>query len=1020
MRSTINPRTAARDRSSAAGRACALRDRRRPRRIPGAGGQSRRRHAPYRSRAQSAGADAGLAAGAAERAAAALRRALAGGDGARQVGQAGRRRDRQGRSCGRPGAAAVRCERSIQRNLKLYDVVFVRGHRGARASGRARGAARAAAGAGRGARAREQDRPHPRDGRRLLLSAEPAQPRDPVAAPAGLGAQAAHLSRRAAEGPAAQHAGARRADHAAADRQRQRRTRGDGGLLDAEELRRRRSAASITLRRALENSKNLATAQPARRRHRPRRRRTASTAVCELALEAQLYKRMRALLSVRARRAAGAADRSRGLLCGHRQRGRAADAPCDRIDRAERQHDLSPHAEPPIAHRLGRPRRPSTSSRPCCRACWRAAPRAAIAQLAPYVAGKTGTTDDENDAWFVGFTNDVTVAVWVGYDNADGKRRTLGGGQTGASVAIPIFEPIIQAAWAYHAPRDGAGAAIAGGEARPRSHVRRERGGRRGGRGAVEYLRRDSNGQAPRHPLRTGVARRGRDPDYGSDPDYGDDAVRCRGGRTASTAMEARSQRATGSSAGSPQLGWQQQRLSAALQRAALTSIHAGNRASSSMTARSPIDLKAHDPIRGPGRCPPRLAVRFPIAAAQDFRSEEVAAVETLPVAQLKPRRLSSTDHRGDAARRVQTTGFMRYEDWTKTSRCKSSFLSLYPGYTEPNEDVIVDGTKKRFREKLHMYVAQARFVLARPPASLDLARFATLVRRRDRSGHQAPHPRPRRIWRPGRRSRRPSIIRTRNGPGARVGRPRSASIPPTSWKGGFRPRLRSPTRSGRAPRRFRYLISTASLRCCRRRRSPSPAHRAHWARHAAGRGDRAEHLLCERGDAVRQAGGDLSAAPGRRRQDRRHRLHRARIESNILGKRKEFGQVPVLRNMVPAQVLAGKSSFNSGSSLSRGLAGLCPQPGQGDRGLLERKCVAVCQYQGRAGFLGRTSHTIRAALEPTDWTSGVDAGTIASAAAARPAEETSEQAEGARDAGPVREGGIMTELTPQGGDSAC
>jgi membrane peptidoglycan carboxypeptidase len=50
-----------------------------------------------------------------------------------------------------------------------------------------------------------------------------------------------------------------------------------------------------------------------------------------------------------------------------------------------------------------------------------------IAWLAPYVAGKTGTSDEENDAWFVGFTNEVTVAVWIGYDNADGKRRTLGG-----------------------------------------------------------------------------------------------------------------------------------------------------------------------------------------------------------------------------------------------------------------------------------------------------------------------------------------------------------------------------------------------------------------------------------------------------------------------------------------------------------------------------------------------------------------------------------------------------------------
>jgi membrane peptidoglycan carboxypeptidase len=72
----------------------------------------------------------------------------------------------------------------------------------------------------------------------------------------------------------------------------------------------------------------------------------------------------------------------------------------------------------------------------------------AIASLSPYVAGKTGTTEDAVDGWFVGFTNDVTVAVWVGYDNADRKRRSLGSGETGASVALPIFEPIMEAIWA--------------------------------------------------------------------------------------------------------------------------------------------------------------------------------------------------------------------------------------------------------------------------------------------------------------------------------------------------------------------------------------------------------------------------------------------------------------------------------------------------------------------------------------------------------------------------------------------
>jgi penicillin-binding protein 1A len=71
----------------------------------------------------------------------------------------------------------------------------------------------------------------------------------------------------------------------------------------------------------------------------------------------------------------------------------------------------------------------------------------AMASLSPYVAGKTGTTEDSVDGWFVGFTNDVTIAVWVGYDNGDGKKRSLGA-VDGARVALPIFQPIIDAVWA--------------------------------------------------------------------------------------------------------------------------------------------------------------------------------------------------------------------------------------------------------------------------------------------------------------------------------------------------------------------------------------------------------------------------------------------------------------------------------------------------------------------------------------------------------------------------------------------
>jgi membrane peptidoglycan carboxypeptidase len=88
---------------------------------------------------------------------------------------------------------------------------------------------------------------------------------------------------------------------------------------------------------------------------------------------------------------------------------------------------------------------------------------ARLSSLSAFIGGKTGTSDDFNDAWFAGFSNDITIAVWVGYDNAKGK-RTLGSGQTGGKVALPIFDSIMK----RHGPRSRrrpAAQAIAGGGA---------------------------------------------------------------------------------------------------------------------------------------------------------------------------------------------------------------------------------------------------------------------------------------------------------------------------------------------------------------------------------------------------------------------------------------------------------------------------------------------------------------------------------------------------------------------------
>lgn len=60
------------------------------------------------------------------------------------------------------------------------------------------------------------------------------------------------------------------------------------------------------------------------------------------------------------------------------------------------------------------------------------------------LAGKTGTTNDSFDAWFVGFSSNLTVGVYVGFDQP----RTLGSKEAGGSAAGPIFKDFMKAAWA--------------------------------------------------------------------------------------------------------------------------------------------------------------------------------------------------------------------------------------------------------------------------------------------------------------------------------------------------------------------------------------------------------------------------------------------------------------------------------------------------------------------------------------------------------------------------------------------
>ena len=57
------------------------------------------------------------------------------------------------------------------------------------------------------------------------------------------------------------------------------------------------------------------------------------------------------------------------------------------------------------------------------------------------LAGKTGTVDDNTDAWFIGFDPDITVGVWIGFD----EKKTLGGAEQGALAALPMWMEFMKA-----------------------------------------------------------------------------------------------------------------------------------------------------------------------------------------------------------------------------------------------------------------------------------------------------------------------------------------------------------------------------------------------------------------------------------------------------------------------------------------------------------------------------------------------------------------------------------------------
>jgi hypothetical protein len=112
-------------------------------------------------------------------------------------------------------------------------------------------------------------------------------------------------------------------------------------------------------------------------------------------------------------------------------------------------------------------------------------------------------------------------------------------------------------------------------------------------------------------------------------------------------------------------------------------------------------------------------------AGAQEFQIVKVASVTGAGVDSLKPKTIVFNDHRVDET--SDKGAFIRFDEWSRTKPLQRQFLSLFPKFSEGMIHRVIDGAKKEVKDELQMYVTEARFKVSRPAASIDLARFTTL-----------------------------------------------------------------------------------------------------------------------------------------------------------------------------------------------------------------------------------------------------------------------------------------------------
>ena len=306
-------------------------------------------------------------------------------------------------------------------------------------------------------------------------------------------------------------------------------------------------------------------------------------------------------------------------------------------------------------------------------------------------------------------------------------------------------------------------------------------------------------------------------------------------------------------------------------------------------------------------------------AAAQGFQVVKVASVPTSAIADLKPKTIFINDHRLDDS--TDKGAFIHFDEWGRTKPLEKKFLTLFPSFSEGTIHRVIDGSRREVKDELQMYVTEARFRLSRSATSIDLKRFATLpfIESIDPAiKHQ--------------------IIKPSEVSVLKEERSAANKNPDRPWCEG--PHVMICTRStykleGKLPM---GIALANKLRDSERKVSDTIEFESEMLLLSASDVDEAalkqltgidtpvtnvlEQNMFYVNEVMRfgKLVAVLQPDPADANATVATLMIALAISSNTLEQKKQYQNVPVLRNLVPSQVLLGNSSFNTGTSISAGL----------------------------------------------------------------------------------------------------